>query len=322
MTATAILPPVAQNIHSKRCPCCGQTLASSNFHKNGRSQDGLQGFCIECAKKSRKKPNKTAVDQTRALKSFVYESGSKPCSTCLVCKTLTDENWKSENRGLGGYSSKCKACDKQARLDKKAPELIAKQDDALRLNVLGMKRCPCCKDAKPHVSFIKRKRGGYYSYCLECCKNQSNEKRLVDVEGDREKKLRSWRKRIVENGDAMRAARNVHRNGKRKIDVLFALECRIRSNLGQSFRRLGYTKRSRTYTILGCDWEFFRAHIERQFLKGMNWENRDGWHIDHITPTSTAETEADLIALNHFTNLRPMWAKDNLSKGAQITHLI
>ena len=64
------------------------------------------------------------------------------------------------------------------------------------------------------------------------------------------------------------------------------------------------------------------AHIERQFLRGMNWENRDKWHIDHIVPLATAKSEAEVLALNHFTNLRPIWSRDNLSKGAKQTHLL
>lgn len=318
MTATAILSPV----ESKFCPFCKRTLAAHDFHKNSRSKDGLQGLCISCAKDTRKRPDKYKVAKTRSLKDFVRKNSSKPCLVCEIVKPLDDENWSKSSRGLGGYSARCKECDKKARDERKSPELISKQADTEALKISGMKRCPCCEEAKEFSFFVKRKIGGYYSYCLDCCKEQSNEKRLADIENDRKKKLKSWRKRIVENGDAMRKARNVHRNGKRKTNVLFALECRIRSNLGTSFRRLGYTKRSRTYKILGCDWDFFKTHIERQFLKGMSWENRGSWHIDHITPTATAETEEDLIALNHFTNLRPMWAKDNIAKSDTITHLI
>lgn len=97
---------------------------------------------------------------------------------------------------------------------------------------------------------------------------------------------------------------------------------RIRSLIGSGMKRMGYKKRSKSFEILGCTWPEFKAHIERQFLPGMTWENRHLWQIDHITPLATAETEADVIALNHFTNLRPLWAVDNLAKRAKITHLI
>lgn len=74
--------------------------------------------------------------------------------------------------------------------------------------------------------------------------------------------------------------------------------------------------------MLGCTWREFKIHVERQFLKGMSWDNRNLWHIDHITALATAKTEAEVIALSHFTNLRPIWGSDNLSKGDKILFLI
>lgn len=120
----------------------------------------------------------------------------------------------------------------------------------------------------------------------------------------------------------MREYRNNNRRERLKVDPVFAMECRVRGHLNTSIKRLGYTKRSRTHEILGCNWEFFKAHIERQFIKGMNWQNRNEWHIDHIVPIASAQTEEDVMRLNHFTNLRPLWAKDNLSKSDKLTHLI
>lgn len=75
-------------------------------------------------------------------------------------------------------------------------------------------------------------------------------------------------------------------------------------------------------SILGCTWSEFRVHIERQFLPGMTWDSRDAWHVDHIVPISSATNEAEVIALNHFTNLRPLWAVDNLKKSDKRTHLL
>jgi hypothetical protein len=49
-----------------------------------------------------------------------------------------------------------------------------------------------------------------------------------------------------------------------------------------------------------------KEHFERQFSKGMTWENYgDLWEIDHVVPLATAKTVIDVLALNHFTNLRP-----------------
>jgi len=74
--------------------------------------------------------------------------------------------------------------------------------------------------------------------------------------------------------------------------------------------------------IIGCSHAQLKDHIEKQFLKGMTWENRDQWHIDHITPISKATCEQDVLALYHFTNLRPMWAADNIRKSNKEMFLI
>jgi hypothetical protein len=54
----------------------------------------------------------------------------------------------------------------------------------------------------------------------------------------------------------------------------------------------------------------------------MTWENRGAWHIDHIVPISVATSEEEVIALNALSNLRPLWAKQNMSKGARRETLI
>lgn len=106
------------------------------------------------------------------------------------------------------------------------------------------------------------------------------------------------------------------------VDPVYALRRQARVLVSMALFRRGYRKHSSTELIIGCSWPEFAAHIERQFLPGMTWENRALWHIDHIVALATAKTEADVLALNHFTNLRPLWKPDNLKKGAKQTHLI
>jgi len=107
-------------------------------------------------------------------------------------------------------------------------------------------------------------------------------------------------------------------NNKLQTDQMFAIKRRMRSRVAYALNEKGYTKKSKTYEILGCEWHEFIAHIELMFCDGMSWDNRSEWHIDHIIPLSSAKNEDDMIKLLHYKNTRPLWAFDNLSKGAKI----
>jgi hypothetical protein len=106
---------------------------------------------------------------------------------------------------------------------------------------------------------------------------------------------------------------------KRKSDSKFKLIQNIRANIRKKIKKYGYTKKSRTYEILGCSYEDFKKYLESKFQDWMTWDNRGlyngtecyGWDIDHIVPVSTAKTEEDVIRLNHYLNLQPLCSKIN-----------
>jgi hypothetical protein len=99
-------------------------------------------------------------------------------------------------------------------------------------------------------------------------------------------------------------------------EPIFRLRDNIRGLILQSFKKNGYSKKSKTMEIIGCSFDELKRHLESKFKEGMSWDNRGEWHIDHIIPLALGATEEEVIALNHYTNLQPLWAKDNLSKGA------
>jgi hypothetical protein len=92
----------------------------------------------------------------------------------------------------------------------------------------------------------------------------------------------------------------------------------VRGLIYSSIKRGGWEKESRTQEILGCDFKFFKDYIESIFAKGMNWENHGKWHLDHIYPVSKSKSKQHCLELNHYTNFQPLWAIDNLTKGAKI----
>lgn len=99
-----------------------------------------------------------------------------------------------------------------------------------------------------------------------------------------------------------------------KTNATYKLKTRIRKAIRHSFKSNGFTKSSKTQTILGCSFDEFKIHIESQFEPWMNWDNHGlfksqnnyGWDIDHIVPLSSATSEDDIIRLNHYTNLKPL----------------
>lgn len=102
-----------------------------------------------------------------------------------------------------------------------------------------------------------------------------------------------------------------------KEDPLFAMRQTLRKRTSKAFKQHGYTERSASRKMLGCTWEQLKSHIEKQFKDGMCWENRSLWHIDHIIPLASAKSKNELAALCHYSNLQPLWAHENLSKGAR-----
>lgn len=88
----------------------------------------------------------------------------------------------------------------------------------------------------------------------------------------------------------------------------------------------GQYKKSSTQKYLSCSFDELKSHIEKQFLPNMTWDNYGlyGWHIDHIKPLSAFDlsVESNLYEAWHYTNLRPLWAKDNLRKGKKYVNKV
>jgi len=92
----------------------------------------------------------------------------------------------------------------------------------------------------------------------------------------------------------------------------------LRTRVLSAFRSQNAVKSKKTLELVGCSIEYLKKHLENQFTPGMNWNNRGfyGWHIDHIKPLSLfdlKDTNQQKIAF-HYSNLQPLWAKDNLAK--------
>jgi len=104
-----------------------------------------------------------------------------------------------------------------------------------------------------------------------------------------------------------------------QVDVQYRVLRRLRSRLNHALK--GNWKSGSAIKDLGCTVDQLKLHLESKFQPGMSWDNygKSGWHIDHIKPLSSFNLQ-DRVQLQqavHYTNLQPLWASDNLKKGAK-----
>ena len=106
---------------------------------------------------------------------------------------------------------------------------------------------------------------------------------------------------------------------KRREKPYEKLASTIRSRIYDYFKH-DYSS-IRTEDLLGITMKELKVYLEKQFKTGMTWENYGfyGFHIDHIRPLSSFDftKPEERKKAFHYTNLQPLWAKENMSKGAK-----
>lgn len=129
----------------------------------------------------------------------------------------------------------------------------------------------------------------------------------------------SHREKVEEGNKRYRAENRQKRADyeriKRQTDPVYRFRTSVRCLIWGYNKKKGYKGGKNVWEIVGCDFDTFLAYIQSQFKDGMTLENyghgEGCWNIDHIIPIRAAKTDEDLERLNHYTNLRPMWATEN-----------
>lgn len=140
---------------------------------------------------------------------------------------------------------------------------------------------------------------------------------------NREKKLRQASEYRLRSPEAERRwARAKYLRSKN--DPAWVLKRRVTIGLWRQLK--GKQGACHWFDLLDYSLEELRAHLERQFTNGMTWENMGKWHIDHIIPIASfnvsSPDDPEFRRAWALTNLRPLWAKDNLRKCARIETLL
>jgi hypothetical protein len=194
------------------------------------------------------------------------------------------------------------------------------------------KICSKCKEEKDICEFGKdsSRKGGLSYLCKECLIKKSktykelNKGKVLEsyclYRTNNKTKMKKSRKEYINNNkEKVRIYRNYYSNKKRKESEIIRLSENLRRRINHILKLNNITKKNKTFDIVGCSPQFLKECLEQKFTEGMSWELiGQHIHIDHIIPLSSANTEEEVYKLCHYTNLQPLWAFDNLSKGSKI----
>lgn len=105
-----------------------------------------------------------------------------------------------------------------------------------------------------------------------------------------------------------------YNKNKRKVNFNFRILCNLRLRMWHALK--GNSKSSKTLNLLDCSIKQLKQHLRNKFTKGMSFTNYGKWHIDHIRPCASFDLrkKSEQYKCFNYTNLQPLWAKDNILK--------
>jgi len=189
-----------------------------------------------------------------------------------------------------------------------------------------MKVCKQCLEEKEYNQFSKDKtmKDGYISFCHKCQYDRNKEKKKLNNKKNYNPEYkRKYHKENIEyiNYKALnhyhnnKEAYNNYVRERRKIDPNFKLRNTLRNRIRIALNN--NSKFSSSIELLGCSIEEFKLYLEKQFLKGMNWENFGiVWEIDHIKGCCNFDLiqEKEQKECFHYSNQQPLFKTTKIAK--------
>lgn len=244
---------------------------------------------------------------------------AKVCTRCSIEKQATTDNFSPLKRGVYGLQVWCKPCcaaqKRESRLSK--PEIFAEIERLRHLkngetrNAKNRERWAANRE-KYLATAAKRivvKAEEYNSNRRE--KLASN----PEFAAEKNKKQREWLSNNSQSVSLQRKERwaNLPKEKKLRTYIGAAMSHSLR---GKSKGGKGWQE------IVGYTTSDLVQHLEKKFLVGMEWGNYGThWHVDHIKPVASFDINGvgdQLLSCWALSNLQPLWATDNMRKGAKL----
>jgi len=318
----------------KKCTGCKVEKPLNDFAKG-------QYKCKECVNSNNREVT-LKNNPERAEKEKLDKLGMRKCKTCNEIKELELFPQVTRYKGEKRWAHKCRKC----RSNERAEETGSKKQYT-KFRDETERTCKTCGKIYPlNETYFqprqKEKHAHTFVYeCIPCFRKENkkwkeslSEAEKLRIKKDRkewikenEDRLRGYRKKykeenyekIYNRAKEWRLNNKEHLNQSRRLrkkkDPIFKLSETIRPRISSAFKAKGYTKKSKTFKLLGEEYTYVKKFLESKFDSKMSWDNHGEWHIDHIIPLASANSESELIALCYYKNLQPLWAFENATKN-------
>jgi len=244
----------------------------------------------------------------------------KECGVCSKLRPLAEFN--KNKSSSDGHRSKCRDCDRKYKSKNKnkirnlSKEYYKKNSEIIKTQVKeyqhnNQEKIKVREQAyrKKNKEKISTRRKKYYDANQEALIEYGKKYRKQNKD-----KISEYKKEYFQKNKASIAK---HKRIRYKEDIHYRLAKVLRNRLYHAV--VGTVKAGSAIQELGCSIEELKAHLEDKFQRGMTWENYGEWHIDHIKPLAgfdLANLEQFKMACR-YTNLQPLWAEENILKGAK-----
>ena len=239
----------------------------------------------------------------------------KICKKCGINKPLDDYGDNKKNGD--GKSIYCKECERLRGADyrNKNRQKVNESSKNWRINNPENYKKTIEKYLDKNPNMKSTERAKIYRQDInyqEIERERTRDYYKNNIVIEREKRKDYYHK----NKKKEREKNNKWKNNKRKNDGFYRMKINLRHRLRDYL--IGESKGKKTTEIVGLDKTEFKLYIQSKFVDGMSWENYGDWHLDHIKPLCSAKDSEEALILNHYTNLQPLWAEDNLIKNRKI----
>ena len=239
----------------------------------------------------------------------------KICKKCGLDKLFDD--YGDNRKNVDGKAIYCKECERLRGIEyrKKNSEKVKESSKKWRNNNIENYKKTIEKYLEKNPHMVSKERIKIYRQDEEFKKKENLKKKEYyrdNIEQEREKSKKYYH----DNKQVIRKKNNDWKNNKRKNDGFYRMKINLRHRLRDYL--FGESKSKRTKDIIGLDKMEFKSYVENKFHDGMTWDNYGKWHLDHIKPLCQAKDNDEALLLNHYTNLQPLWAEDNLRKNRKL----